>query len=237
MSLELSSIPLAWLAGALSILSPCVWPLVPAVMSSAATGGRSGPWFLAAGLSLSFALAGTFLTFALLNLGLNPDAFRYVAAALLLIIAVVLLVKPVGQWLTLRLSMLTARFNTGAGDSAGSAAGQFGVGALLGLVWLPCVGPTLGAAIALASMGQSMGMAFVVMLAFGLGCAMVLLAAGLASGKALEKWRPGLISHAERGKKLLGWVLLVLAVMVLTGVDKVLEAWALRILPDWAISM
>jgi cytochrome c-type biogenesis protein len=235
-SLELSAIPLAWVAGMLSILSPCVWPLVPAVMSSAATSGRAGPWFLALGLAVSFAAGGTVLTFALLNLQLDPEFLRYIAAFLLLLIAAVLLIKPLGNWLTLRLSMLTARFNTG-GVEASSSVGQFGVGALLGLVWLPCVGPTLGAAIALASLGQDMGMAFVVMMAFGLGTAAVLLFAAYASGRILQKWRPGLLSQAEFGKKLLGWTLLLLAVLVLTGFDKVLETWALRILPDWAISL
>src|SRR6056297_602956 len=101
MSLELSSIPLAAVAGMLSILSPCVWPLVPAVMSSAATGGKSGPWFLAAGLSLSFAVAGTFLAFVLLNLGLDQGIIRTIAAVMLLIMAAVLLIQPIGDWVTL----------------------------------------------------------------------------------------------------------------------------------------
>ena len=58
MALELTSIPLAWIAGVLSILSPCVWPLVPMVMASSANAGRTGPVFLAIGLSLAFAFAG-----------------------------------------------------------------------------------------------------------------------------------------------------------------------------------
>ncbi len=236
MTLELSSIPLAALAGALSILSPCVWPLVPAVMSSAATGGRTGPWFLALGLGLSFALAGTVVTFTLLNLGIDPQSLRYVAAVLLALISAVLLIRPLGDWVSLKLSSLSARFSPAMGGASGTA-GQFIVGALLGLVWLPCVGPTLGAAIALASLGQSMMMAFLVMLSFGLACAGILLAAGLFSGQALERWRPGLINQAERGKKLLGWVLALLAAMVFTGVDKVLESWALDVLPDWAVQI
>jgi hypothetical protein len=56
MNLELASIPLALVAGVFGVLSPCVWPLVPVVTSSAATTGRSGPLFLALGLSLSFAV-------------------------------------------------------------------------------------------------------------------------------------------------------------------------------------
>lgn len=236
MTLELASVPLAFLAGVLGIMSPCVWPLVPVIMSSAASSGRSGPLFLALGLSVSFAIAGTFLTLVLLNLGLNPDGFRYVAAALLLLVGLTLLVRRLNDWLTLQLSRLTSRFN-GSGPQASSAAGQFGVGALLGLVWLPCVGPTLGAAIALASLGQDLGAAFVVMFTFGLGTAAALLTAAYMSGKLLSRMRPGILSGASRGKRWLGILLLLLAIMVLTGFDKVLETWALAILPDWAISL
>lgn len=236
MTLQLSSIPLAWLAGVLSILSPCVWPLVPAVMSASTVAGRAGAWYLGLGLSLSFAGAGTLLAFLLLNLALDPQVLRYVAAVLLLLIAGMLLVKPWGDWVAGMLSRLTSGFDSG-GFNASRRSGQFLVGALLGLVWLPCVGPTLGAAIALASLGQDMGMAFVVMLSFGIGTASVLLLAGFTSTRVLSRWRPGILSNAERGKKILGYTLLLLGLLVLTGFDKVLEAVALQILPDWAISM
>lgn len=228
--------PLAVVAGVLSIMSPCVWPLVPIVMSAAATSGRAGPVFLALGLSTAFAVSGTVLTLVLLNLGFNPDGFRYVAAALLVLVALMLLVKPWGNWVTLQLSGFTSRFNPATGPG-GAAVGQFGMGALLGLVWLPCVGPTLGAAIALASMGQQMGTAFAVMFAFGLGTAGALLAAGVLSGRLLNRLRPGLLAGATRGKQWLGALLLVLGLLVFTGLDKALEAYALRILPDWAISL
>lgn len=237
MSLEAAAIPLAGFAGVLSILSPCVWPLVPVVMSSAATSGRSGPWFLALGLSTAFALAGTLLTLALLSLRLDPEALRYVAAILLLLIAVALLAPPVADWASVRLSRLTGRFGGLGPVVAATSVGQFGVGALLGLVWLPCVGPTLGAAIALASLGQDLGMAFVVMFAFGIGTSAMLIVAGLLSRQLLMRWRPAVLSRAGSAKQLLGWTLLLLGVLVLTGGDKVLEALALGILPDWAINL
>jgi len=236
-ALELASLPLALLAGILSILSPCVWPLVPVMMSSAATSGRSGPWFLALGLSVSFAVAGTIITLLLINSGLNPDAFRFVAAVMLLIVGVPLVYQPAGDFLTLQLSRMTSHLNLQSGSGGGSAVGQFGVGALVGLVWLPCVGPTLGAAIALASLGQDMVMAFVVMFTFGVGTASVLVIAGMVSGTVLNKLRPGVLSNGARAKKLLGWLLILLGAMVLAGVDKVLETWALGVLPDWATQL
>lgn len=237
MTLELTAIPLAFLSGVLGVLSPCVWPLVPVVTSSAATGGRSGPYFLAGGLSLSFAVAGTLITWLLVSTGLDPELFRYFAAAMLIIVALILLVRQLGDWLTLKLSSFTARFGVSP-DSAGvSGPGQFGIGALLGVVWLPCVGPTLGAAIALASMGQSFPMAFVVMLAYGVGTAGVLLGAGIASGKLLARAGSGAMKSARWGKKVLGGSLLLLGLLVFTGVDKILEAMAVELLPGWIFTL
>ncbi len=235
MGLELTAIPLAFLAGVVGILSPCVWPLVPVVMSSAATSGRFGPYALALGLSLAFALAGTVLTFLLVSTGTDPEFFRYIAAALLILAGTILVIERLGKWLTLKLSFLTARFHVEG--EAGSWYGQFGIGFLLGLVWLPCIGPTLGAAIALASFGQQMGSAFAVMLAFGLGTAGVLILAGLLSGKALARWQPDILGNARRGRLILGWLLLMLGLMVLTGLDKHLQTFALMILPDWVLGI
>lgn len=237
MTLELAAVPLALVAGVVGILSPCVWPLVPVVTSSAAMSGRTGPLYLAGGLSLSFAAAGTVLTFLLVSTGLDPEFFRYVSGALLIVIAAVLLWPALNDTTTLALSWLSNRLGAVGRTSAGSAPGQFGVGALLGVVWLPCVGPTLGAAIALASIGRNMGMAFLVMLAYGVGTAGVLLLTGLASRRLLERWRSRTRSSARYGKRLLGWSLLLLGFLVLTGFDKALEALATSFVPTWVFSL
>lgn len=237
MTLEFGSLPLAFAAGVLSVLSPCVWPLVPIVMGSAAGAGRAGPVALALGLSLAFAIAGTLLSFLLVSLELDPELFRHVAAVLLLVVALALVVPRFSAWLTAKLSSLTAGVDTGRAGAASGAAGQFWIGLLLGLVWLPCVGPTLGAAIALASLGQQFVQSFIVMLLFGLGTALTLLGAGLASAGLLKRLRPSLLAGASAGKRWLGWALLVLGVLVLSGLDKRLEAWAIGWLPDFATSL
>jgi cytochrome c biogenesis protein CcdA len=201
-------------------------------MSAAADGGRSGPWMLAAGLALSFALAGTLLSFILMSTGLDPEAFRWLAGSVLILVALALLVRPLGAWLNARLSSFSGRF-AGSAPAALTSKAQFGVGALLGVVWLPCVGPTLGAAIGLASMGQNLVLAFATMAAYGASTAAVLLAAGLVSRRALTRWRPTLLVTAERGKKLLGLSLLVLGLLVVSGLDKRFEALVVPLLPEW----
>ena len=238
MSLDFAAIPLAFFAGIVGVVSPCVWPLVPVVTSSAAISGKIGPLYLAAGLSVSFAVAGTLLTWLLVSTSMDPEYFRLMAAVMLLLVGLILIVPSLSDWVTMRLSMLSGRLRLGsrAGGNT-SARGQFGVGALLGIVWLPCVGPTLGAAIALASMGQDMLLSFIVMLAYGTGTAGVLLLAGFVSTKLLTRWRPQVMAGSGFGKKLLGGTLLLLSILVLTGIDKWLEAMAVGMLPEWIFEL
>ncbi len=230
--MEFSAIPLAFFAGLVSVLSPCVLPMVPAVAASALRSSVMGLWMLALGLGLSFAFAGSLLTFIFLNAGIAPDILRTASAVFILLMGIVLLVKPFGDALSWLLSRMMSYLPAVNFQGEGLLF-QFIVGASLGLVWLPCVGPTLGAAIALASQGQQMWMAFLVMLAFGLGTAMPLLAVGYLAGKSLLRWKKnGLLA-----KQMMGFALVLLALVILTGVDHWLEIWTLQFLPDWAVDI
>jgi cytochrome c-type biogenesis protein len=230
--MELTSIPLAFVAGVLSILSPCVLPMIPAIATSAAQSSKHGLWYLAGGLTLSFALGGTLLTWLLLNLQMSPEILRTGSAVVLAAFALVLLVPALSTQATFRLSTLFAGIpgvQAAANVQAAGPAGQFTVGACLGLVWLPCVGPTLGAAMALASMGQDMALAFVVMLSFGLGTGLPLVYIGYTAGLRLKRF----MQTGVRARMALGVALALLAVAIFTGFDRTLERWALDLLPDW----
>jgi len=233
--MEFTAIPLALLAGLLSLLSPCVLPMIPAVTASAMRASRTGVWFLAAGLALTFAIGGSLLTYLLLSAGLGPEIMRTFAAYFMLAMGLVLSVDWLNQQFSMLLSRLTSRLPSGGQvtENTDHPAFQFVVGGSLGLVWLPCVGPTLGAAIALASTGQSMLISFTVMLAFGLGTALPLVAIGYAAGVKLSKLR----NSGKFGRKLLGYALLLIALMIFSGFDKVLELWAIEFLPDWVSSI
>lgn len=230
--MDLSSIPLAFFAGILSLLSPCVLPMIPAVASSAMQASRTGLILLALGISVTFAVAGSLITFILLSLGISPDILRYFSAGLMLVMGVVLLIPMLNDRLSYWLSLLVTRL-PGTNVQGSGTGFQLLVGMSLGLVWLPCVGPTLGTAIALASTGQNMLLAFFVMLSFGLGCALPLVAIGYASGLQLKK----ISNSAKYGKYILAIALILLSVMILTGFDKTLEIWALNWLPDWVTSL
>ena len=190
---------------------------------------------VASGLALAFSLAGGVLSWLLIEAGLNSLIFRDFSAALLIIVGTVLISKTLSEKTSSLLSGFTARANTASVNFLEQWLGPFGVGLMLGFVWLPCVGPTLGAAIALASRGQDLFLASMVMLSFGLGTATSLLiaATGLHSlfKKSAPRWFTLMMS---RGKTLLGVLLCVLGMLVLTGLDLKFEALILPYLPDWS---
>ena len=106
---------------------------------------------------------------------------------------------------------------------------------LLGIVWSPCVGPTLGTATVLASQGKSLGAVAVVMGAFGLGIASVLLLLSLATRGFMQRWRGRMMATGHRGKIMLAVLLILVGTAILLGIDRILEAAILSASPDWLI--
>jgi cytochrome c biogenesis protein CcdA len=236
--MPLGTLGLAFLAGTLSVLSPCVLPLVPIMLGTAASEHRLGPLALAAGLAISFTTIGLFVATIGFAAGLDTDLFRTVSAILLIGVGVLLLVPrlqeqfavaagPVSQWAGGTLDNFAA---TGL-------PGQFGLGLLLGAVWSPCVGPTLGAASLLAAKGENLGEVALTMLAFGIGAALPLLLLGFLSREAMQRWRGRLLDAGKGGKALLGVLLLAIGLLIATGLDKRLEAALVDASPDWLTNL
>jgi len=225
---------LAYVAGALTILSPCVLPLVPIVLSSAAQRHRLAPLALAAGLVVAFTTTGFVVAAFGQALGIDTLIVRAAGAVVLCLAGVVLLAPPLQDLLTRVATPLAswASSRQAALDKRAGLWGQAAVGALLGVVWAPCVGPTLGAAVALAAEGKDLGEVALVMVAFGLGISTMLVAIAFAARGALARWRGRLMTAGDRGKAALGGLLLLIGVMIITGLDRQLEAFALDHLPD-----
>lgn len=228
---------LAFLAGVLSILSPCVLPLVPVVLAGAVAEHRLAPLGLAAGVAISFTAIGLFVATIGFSIGLDLNAFRSAAAVLLILIGAVLMLPrlqtqfataagPVSDW-------AQSRFG---GFSTGGISGQFGVGLLLGAVWTPCVGPTLGAASVMASRGENLGVVALTMLAFGIGTSVPLLILATLSREALLRWRGRMLSAASTLKMVLGVLLVIAGVMTLSGLDRALQTALEEMLPTWLIA-
>src|ERR1700746_591814 len=132
----LLTLGLAYLAGALSTLSPCVLPLLPIILGSAASAHRLGPLALALGLASSFVASALLGATSGCSIGVDADVFRIVAAALMIFVGAALIMPlfqarfalaagPVSDWAGQKL----------AGFSASGLRGQFGIGLLLGVAW------------------------------------------------------------------------------------------------------
>ncbi|MFA6125167.1 MAG: cytochrome c biogenesis CcdA family protein [Sphingomonas sp.] len=225
---------LAFAAGALTILSPCVLPLVPIVIGSAAQRHKWGPFALAVGLVASFTLVGFAVAVLGASSGFDGEIVRQVGAVILLLAGVVLMMQRVQDLLS-RIATPLASWagQRQSGLERFGLAGQAGIGVLLGLVWSPCVGPTLGAATVLAAQGQNLAEVALVMAAFGVGIATMLLLIATATRGFLSRWRGRLMSTGKGGKRVLGALLIIVGVLILTGGDRLFEGFIVSISPDW----
>lgn len=229
---------LALLAGLLSTLSPCVLPILPVVLGAASGEHRLGPAALAAGLALSFTAIGLFVATIGFAIGIDEGVLRFAGGLLLAALGVVLLVPALQARVALAAGPVAslAEARLGGFPTAGLP-GQFGVGLLLGAVWAPCVGPTLGAATLLAAEGEDLGAVALTMLGFGLGAAVPLLLLGLLSREAMRAWRGRMLAAGAGGKTLLGAGLLLVGVLVVTGLDKTAEAALVAASPAWLTAL
>ncbi|HEY2532293.1 MAG TPA: cytochrome c biogenesis CcdA family protein [Xanthobacteraceae bacterium] len=236
--MAIDTVTLAFTAGVLSILSPCVLPILPVVLGAAASEHRGGPIALAAGLCVSFVAIGLFAATIGYSIGLDADVFRNTAAVLIIAVGTVLLVPAFQARLALAGAPLAQWSDQYFGGARRNGfAGQISIGLLLGAVWSPCVGPTLGAASILAAQGRNLGEVAVTMLAFGLGAALPLATLGLLSRATLQRWRTRLITGGARAKVAFALVLVAMGVLVLTGLDKRLETFAVDQSPQWVTDL
>ena len=232
--MDLGVIGLAALAGVLSALSPCVLPLLPLVLGAAASEHKWGPALLALGVAASFVAVGLFVATIGFSIGPDGDRFRFIAASLMAVAGLVLIAPPLQDRFSAAVGPLSDRLDRAfRGAPLIAALGPFGMGLTLGAVWSPCVGPTLGAASVLAARGENLREVALVMGAFGIGAAAPLLALGLLSRRLLNRWRGSLLGAGKRGKQALGALLLALGLLILTQLDKPVEAAVLALSPEW----
>jgi cytochrome c-type biogenesis protein len=230
-----TALPLSFAAGLLSILSPCVLPLVPIVLGAAVTAHPLGALALAAGVALSFTGLGLLLALVGFSVGIDAGMFRVAAAALMMVLGTVLLIPPWQARLAAAGGPVSAWADRhfGSGFAASGLAGQFAIGLLLGAVWSPCVGPTLGAASLLASQGHDLPQVTLTMAAFGVGAALPLVLLGLLSRATLMRARTSLMSAGKFGKGLLGVSFIVIGLLIVSGADKRVEAVLVDASPQW----
>ena len=225
------TLALAFVAGMLTILSPCVLPLAPVVVASARSQDPRGPIALALGLAATFGVVGGAL--ASFGVVLGDWALARAASAVIMIaIGAALLVPAIGDAMERRLG-----FADRAADVLGERlpnaglAGQAAAGVVLAFAWAPCAGPILGAALLLAAKGGSVAAAMGTMSAYALGAASALIAVGYAVGRVASKAHFAWVGAGARVA--LGAAFAIIGAAVLTGLDHNIEAVLVTAMPDW----
>lgn len=225
-------------AGALSTLSPCVLPLLPVLLGGALQQHRLAPLALAAGLATSFTTVGLFIATLGFTAGIDSAMVRTAAAFLMAGFGIVMLVPRLQLALVTAAGPLTDGANGLLGRISGDGlGGQFLLGLLLGAVWSPCAGPTLGAAIGLAAQSGTTAQAALIMLVFSLGATAPMLALAYGSRQAMAARRDRLARLAHWGKPVMGAILLVMGVLILTGLDKMIETALTAVMPPWLVAV
>jgi cytochrome c-type biogenesis protein len=225
------NLPLAFAAGMLTVLSPCVLPLAPVVVASARAEDPRGPIALGLGLAATFGVVGGVLASFGVEFG-DWDWARTVSAAIMIAIGAALLSPAFGDAIERRLGfagraadVLSQRL-----PKAGLA-GQAAAGVVLAFAWAPCAGPILGAALLFAAKGGSVPAAMATMSAYALGAAGALIAVGYALGRVAAKAR--FAWAGEGGRFALGAAFALIGAVVLTGLDHHIEAVLVAAMPGW----
>lgn len=228
-------IGLAFLAGLLTIFNPCVLPLAPVVVAGASARDPLGPFALAAGLALTFGVAGGLIASAGAEIGDN--AIVRSVSALVMIALGLAIALPVVSHASERIlaPVVGLGHRLSAEMPATGLWGQAGLGALLALLWGPCVGPTLGAALVLAAGTGTLPLAMLTMAVFALGAAASLLIAGFLLGRLTRQFKAATRNTARIGRMIFGGVLVVVGVLALTGLDRIVEASLVQIMPEWLV--
>ncbi len=204
----------AFLAGAATAVTPCVLPVLPALLSASGTGGRRRPLGIVTGLTLTHTITIIGVASVVDGVGFADGTLRTVSIVVLLLFGATLLVPRAGHWIAERMSGLSRL--APRSDAEGFWSG-LPVGGALGFVYAPCAGPILAAVISVsASQGTTARLALVGV-AYGLGSAVVLLVLALGGRRVIDRVRRGGRGPAlQRG---FGAVMVLTAVLMLTSVD------------------
>ena len=227
-----------YLAGLLTLINPCVLPVLPIVLASSIQGHKLGPVAMAAGMSVAYTSLGLFIASLGPALGIYDDTVAQVASVIMIGFGLTLLVPQLSERFATATAGFSARADATMNDvNSTSLTGQFLGGILVGAVWSPCIGPTLGAAIGLASQGENLVMAGGIMLAFSLGVSTLIIGIAYSARAWLQRNQKLMRAIANRSKPILGAVFVIIGVGIFFNIHHAIDAWAINNLPTWLVDL
>ncbi|MBI2012243.1 DUF3179 domain-containing protein [Candidatus Daviesbacteria bacterium] len=221
-------IPIAFISGILTVFSPCVLPILPVVLASGIDGNTKRIKGIITGLVISFTIASLLLVTIVRVLGIPADTIRIFAVALLVIFGIGLvfptLWDKVQYWIEKYWHFQPVR------SQSGSFWGGFLTGTSLGIVWTPCIGPVVAAVATLAAVSNFSLTTVLIALSYALGTGIPLYFIAKGGAKASQKLT-FFKTENQKIRQVFGIIILVTALFIWTGADRVLQAWTLTTLP------
>jgi len=242
----------AFIAGVVTILSPCVLPVLPVVLSTSVAGGKWRPWGVVTGFLASFSAATLTLSALVRAFGFSADLLRYISAAIIVLFALVLIVPAAKDRFMVLASTLVSRGNFAPrrGDGHKAADGVSGkdtktpagffagflTGVSLGIVWTPCVGPIMASVITMAAGSSVDGGAVLITLAYSLGTSVPLFAV-MQGGRAMVTRFPGLSRNLSSLQRGFGIAMLLAGVAIFIGWDRQVQTFLLHTFPSYGAGL
>lgn len=225
---------LGFAAGLLTLINPCVLPVLPLVIGSALQDTRYGPLALAAGMAVTFTVLGVAVSAVGPAFGIDDYVVAKVGASLMIAFGLVLIVPMLNRgFVAVTAGMAGQADETLHGLKGAGLRTQFLSGILLGAVWSPCIGPTLGGAMAMASQGKDLWWTTAIMASFALGVSVVVIALSYGTREVIGKRKEVFQALATKANWIMGGLLIALGVSILLGLHHVLEGLLLDVLPYW----
>lgn len=226
----MSAYVLLYFSGLLTLASPCIFPVIPLVVAHAARGGRHGPWFLVLGFSAAFSTTLAVLAALESQIFVDANLPRYFGASVMIVASLFMLSSKLSDWLASHFVFLQRKLPKTEGSSKQT---NFFQGLLLGLVWAPCIGPTLAASLTLLGLAGQRITGLAHLAVFTLGAATPLLALSFGSRGVFETWLRNNKSLVRKTYRAVAFLMIILGASVLLGWDKSFEAWITPRLPEW----
>lgn len=227
----------AFLAGVVTVLSPCILPILPLILSSSLGGenvGKARPLGVVVGFVASFTLFTLFLSALVSALGISADALRLFAVVVIGAFGVSLLVPQFQVLLERMFSRLTG-LAPRASQKKGFGSG-FVIGLSLGLLWTPCVGPILASVISLALTGSVTLSAFFITFAYTLGTAIPMLLI-MWGGRELLNRVPWLLRNTGNIQKGFGILMILVAMAIFTNLDRAFQTYIINTFPQYGVGL
>jgi cytochrome c biogenesis protein CcdA/thiol-disulfide isomerase/thioredoxin len=227
----------AFLAGIVTILSPCILPLLPIVLSGTTGGGKARPWGIITGFVVSFTAFTLALTALVSLLGISADILRWIAGAFVIAFGLIMIIPPLKNLFT---RLASRAVSGGVGPQEGPAKTGYwsglALGVSLGLVWTPCVGPIMASVIALALTTTVDLGSVLITLFYSLGTAVPLFII-MQGGRTLLKKVPFLSRNSERIQRVFGVLMIFTGLAVVIGWDRQFQTMILNAFPGYGTGL